>query len=188
MTPETADGKDAIVLVEGPAWGDAEFYGRWLLAAAKAQKLVQQAKRDDEGFQNTVVDSLETLRCLDFGIMATVFLSKFVDKEFKTFLVAVDCEELTDFEDLMDFALMVEMGFFILTGDRYQMTVPAKMDVDTVKDALRKLAETEDEDWVHPEQLVVAMPKSRGKKYQHLLGNMTEAQRLADRKALLFVD
>ena len=25
------------VLVEGPRWGDAEFYGNWLLAAAKAE-------------------------------------------------------------------------------------------------------------------------------------------------------
>ena len=29
------DHQDTCVLVEGPAWGDAEFYGRWLLNAAK---------------------------------------------------------------------------------------------------------------------------------------------------------
>jgi hypothetical protein len=25
------------ILVEGPAWGDADFYGHWLLEAVKAQ-------------------------------------------------------------------------------------------------------------------------------------------------------
>ena len=27
---------DPCVLVQGPAWGDAQFYGDWLLAAGKA--------------------------------------------------------------------------------------------------------------------------------------------------------
>jgi hypothetical protein len=28
---------DPYILVQGPAWGDAQFYGEWLLAAAKAE-------------------------------------------------------------------------------------------------------------------------------------------------------
>ena len=39
------------ILVEGPSWGDAEFYGRWLLDAAKVNQLLQQAKRDDPDFR-----------------------------------------------------------------------------------------------------------------------------------------
>ena len=31
------------VLVEGPEWGDAKFYGEWLLAAAKAESLWKEA-------------------------------------------------------------------------------------------------------------------------------------------------
>ena len=31
------EGSDPYVLVQGPAWGDAQFYGEWLLAAAKAE-------------------------------------------------------------------------------------------------------------------------------------------------------
>ena len=66
--------------------------------------------------------------------MATVFVSQFVDKQFYTFVVD------TDSEDLIDFALMAEMGFFALTGNRYQMILPPNLDMDTVKQA--HLAET----------------------------------------------
>ena len=83
---------------------------------------------------------------------------------------------------------MAEMGFFTLTGDRYQMTLPTNLDLDTVKQACLKLAETKDEDWIHPQRLVVAMPRSQAEKYQRLLRNVSQAQRLADRRALLFLD
>ena len=28
---------DPYILVQGPAWGDAQFYGQWLQAAANAE-------------------------------------------------------------------------------------------------------------------------------------------------------
>jgi hypothetical protein len=171
-----------LILVEGPTWGDAEFYGHWLLSAAKANKLLEQAKRDDPEFRKAI-DTLETCQCLDFGIMGTVFLSKFVDKEFETFVIDPDTED-----DLVDFVLMIEMGFFALTGERYQMTLPPNLDMDSVKQAHLKLAATEDEDWIHPERLIVDMPYSKAKKYQSLLRKMNQEQRLADRRALLFLD
>jgi hypothetical protein len=34
------------ILIEGPRWGDAEFYGRWLLAAAATQRLFKEATKD----------------------------------------------------------------------------------------------------------------------------------------------
>src|SRR5262245_24414146 len=77
------------ILVEGPAWGDAEFYGRWLLAAAKANVLLQTAKNNDAEFR-TAIETIEIVQCLDFGITATVFLSLFVDKQFETFVIDVN--------------------------------------------------------------------------------------------------
>ena len=181
MTEQT-EKTEALILVEAPKWGDAKFYGQWLLDAAKANDLLQQAKKDDPEFCERVEAILEVLHRLDFGIMSTVFLSKLVDKEFCTFVVD------TNSEDLNEFALLAEMGFFTRTGDRYQMTLPTNLDIATVKKAHLKLADTEDEDWIHPERLFFAMPKSRAQMYQRLLGNMNEDQRLADRKALLFLD
>jgi len=169
------------ILVEGPSWGDAGFYGRWLLDAAKANELLQMAKRDDSEFRKSI-DALEMVRCLDFGIMATVFVSQFTDKKFHTF--TINAQSI----DLIEFILMTEMGFFARTGDRYEMTAPSNFDIDRVKQAHLKLAQTEDEDWIHPERMVVGMPYARAEKYQRLLSDMNQDQRLADRRALLFLD
>jgi hypothetical protein len=169
------------ILVEGPAWGDADFYGHWLLEAAKAQRLLEGAKRDDPVFRQSI-DTLEVDKYLCYGIMATVLVSQFVDKEFQTFII--------DFasEDVNDFCLMVQMGFFVLTGNRYQMVIPQKLDVDRVKQAHLALAETEDRDWIHPERLIVAMPHAEATQFQRLLGEMNQDHRLADRRLLLFLD
>ena len=35
------------ILVEGPAWGDARFYGNWLLSAATANELMVSLKKND---------------------------------------------------------------------------------------------------------------------------------------------
>jgi hypothetical protein len=43
--------------------------------------------------------------------------------------------------------MMVEMGFFVLTGERYQMVIPPRLNMDRVKMAALKLAETEDEEY-----------------------------------------
>ena len=174
-----------LILVEGPTWGDAEFYGQWLLSAAKANKLVEQAKRDDPEVREAI-DTLENCPCLDldFGIAETVFLSKFVDNEFQTFVI----DPTTDADFLVDFVLMVEMGFFVLTGERYQMTLPPNLGMDRVKQAHLKLAAREAVYWIYPERLIVDMPYSKAKNYQSLLSKMNQGQRLADRRALLFLD
>ena len=182
MKTENNDCKcKSCILVEGPAWGDAEFYGKWLLSAAKANELLQQAKTDDPEFRNAI-DTLEVLHGLHFGIMATVFLSYFVDKEFQTFVLN------SSSEDLLSFVLMAEMGFFVQTGKRYQMTVPEKLNTEIVKQAHLKLAGSEDDEWIHPERFAVDLPYPQAKMYQRLLREMSEKQRLADRRALLFLD
>ena len=63
---------DFYVLVEGPAWGDAQFYGEWLLAAAKAQVLLKNALQDQQFA--TQSESLRVVYEPDFGIAATVML------------------------------------------------------------------------------------------------------------------
>jgi|SRR5215471_17830625 len=124
MQSQYLEKHDTRILVEGPAWGDAEFYGNWLLMAAKANELLQEARNGDSEFRKSI-ETLEMLQCLDFGIMATVFLSQFVDNKFYTLR-------------------------------------------RTRRD--RKL------------------PRARAIKFQRLLGDMDQDQRLADRRALLFLD
>ncbi len=39
------------ILVEGPNWGDAEFYGKWLLAAAQAETFWKEAREDSDFYK-----------------------------------------------------------------------------------------------------------------------------------------
>ena len=127
---------------------------------------------------------LEMLQDLDYGIVATVFVSQFfINKEFNTFTIS-EGEQL----DFIDFALMAEMGFFTLTGDRYQMTVPEDLNLARVKAAHLTLAATDDDEWIHPERIVISMPYAQATEYQRLLSEITQDQRLADRRAILFLD
>ena len=66
---------EPYILIEGPRWGDAEFYGRWLLAAAKAEALWKEAI-SDPSFQKQI-EVVKVLVIPDFSIAATVLLSKF---------------------------------------------------------------------------------------------------------------
>jgi hypothetical protein len=57
------------IVVEGPAWGDAKLYGKWLLAAAKAEVIWKDAYADQD-FRKQI-DRLCVSHIPDFGIAAT---------------------------------------------------------------------------------------------------------------------
>ena len=167
------------ILIEGPRWGDAEFLGKWLLAASRANELLTRA-REEVAFQGTML-AVDIICVRDFEISATVVLSKLTEN-FSTVLFSL--EEM----DTNDVAIMAELGFYQRTGDRYQMTLPTSIDIHRVKKALRKFAETEDSEYsLHPEKLVHTIPMSEGKAWQGRLKQMDEKQRLADRNALLMM-
>jgi hypothetical protein len=81
---------------------------------------------------------------------------------------------------------MAEMGFFVRTGQRYHMIVPTQLNIDKVKTAVLKYAQTEDEDHdLHPEYLIATMPYAEAKVWQERLRVMDETHRCADRLLLL---
>ena len=90
------------LLVEGASWGDAAFYGRWLLAGAKANRLWKRARADLEFAK--LVDHLETTRILDLGIEATAFVMD-LRKQLYSFVIELQSDE----GEL--FAIMTEVGF-----------------------------------------------------------------------------
>ena len=69
---------EPYILVEGPRWGDAEFYGKWLLAAAKAEALWKEAV-NDPSFKKQI-EPVTMLYTPDFSIGATVLLSRFEEE------------------------------------------------------------------------------------------------------------
>jgi hypothetical protein len=96
------------VIVEGPSWGDARFYGGWLLKASKAEALWRQA-RNSPNFKDTV-EWLTAAFFPDFGIAATIMLT-YLRQNFFSFTIPLHGEEGTEF------AMMAEMGFFVRTGE-----------------------------------------------------------------------
>src|SRR5689334_17232830 len=81
---------DMHVLVEGPPWGDAEFLGKWLLAAGQAQAYWKDAYCILD-FQKKV-DSLCSVYIPDFGICACVTVMCL--REYRTtFVLNIDTEE-----------------------------------------------------------------------------------------------
>lgn len=173
------DRSEPCVLIEGPMWADAKFYGRWLLAAAKAEALWKNAIAIPD-FEKQV-DRLTIVYLPDFNISATVMLSR-LERYLASFILQLNSDpELVD-----EFAMMAEMEFFVLTGQRYQMAIPTRLNMEKVKMAALKFAQTEDEEYyLHPEYLVATMPKTEAEAWQRRLRDMDSAHRCADRAVLL---
>ena len=167
---------EPYVLVEGPRWGNAAFYGSWLLAAAEADRLFQQAVTTDAIFARQI-DTLG--RRLDFGVCATLLVGVLGR--------SADCAlfPLDSFEAEV-VAIMVGMGFFAVTGRRIQIVIPPSLCTQTVKDALIKVVQAQDDELLlHTEQLLATMPRCEAQDWQRRLGAMNENHRIADRYALL---
>jgi len=147
------------VSVEGPGPGDAEFLGRWLLAAVEADHALQEQFRKNPGLRQQI-SRLEVLCLVEF--------SPAVDEWGEIFTV------------------MTELGFFRLSGDRYQMTIPQEVSGSRIESALLRLAATEDEGYfLHPEHLVTCLTKLEARKWQLRLERLPWMQRVADRAVLL---
>jgi hypothetical protein len=84
------------------------------------------------------------------------------------------------------FAVMAEIGFFLRTGDRYQMTIPKTVTHAKIKAALLGLIKTEDEDHiVHPEHLVRCLDQRGIRDWRLRLDRLPWTHRVADRNILL---
>src|SRR5690242_6130881 len=117
-------GTDPYVLIQGPAWGDARFYGEWLLAAAKAEAYWKGAY-SDENFKQQI-DRICVCYIPDFGLAASIMIVKLRDYR-TTFLIELNSE------DGDDFTMMAEMGFFTRKNALYQMTLPCSLTLEKVK-------------------------------------------------------
>jgi hypothetical protein len=166
------------VLVEGPEPGDAQFLGRWLLTAAKADKLLQEQLERDPEFKLSV-ERIELECAFQFSPTATKSIELLM-KDSTSFSLSV-------FDLWGDvFAVMAEIGFFSRTGDRYQMTLPKPVTRAKIKAALLRLVNTEDEDnTMHPEHLVCCLDQREIRDWQFRLDRLPWTHRVADRNILL---
>jgi hypothetical protein len=85
-----------------------------------------------------------------------------------TFVAALDL-------DNMEFAPMVDLGFFELTGSHYRMTVPTAVTDAKMRAALLRYTQTEDEQYLlHPDDLIATMTYSDAKTQENRLRALHE--------------
>jgi hypothetical protein len=167
------------LLVEGPGCGDAEFTCQWIQSAIDADRLLKQQFSGDLSFRPNI-DRREVARLIEFGPAAMAFVGMWLSQVGTFSLDLLDCEWAEMF------CVMALVGFFTQTGERYQMTVPKDLKAERIRDALIRLAETEDTgQYVHPEKLLNPMTLKQMFVWKERLDRMTSQNRLADRDSLL---
>jgi hypothetical protein len=125
------------VLVEGPGPGAAEFLGRWLLAAVRADRTLQRQVQQSPNLRKQI-SSLELVCSVHFASAATMSVERLM-KNLTCFSLPISGEwgEI--------FSIMAQVGFFRRTGDRYQMVIPERMSGSIIEAAVLKLAGSENE-------------------------------------------
>jgi hypothetical protein len=166
------------VLVEGPGPGEAEFLGRWLLAAVQADQALQEHLKKNPALKHQI-GRLEVEYLFCFAPAAT----RFVELLMKN-LTAFPLDTFGEWGE--NFAVMAELGFFRLTGDRYQMTIPQVISGSRIEAALLRLVATEGQEYFfHPERLVKCLSSFDAQNWQLRLEGLPWMQRVADRAILL---
>lgn len=113
----------------------AVAYGRKQTRAAAADQALQERFKRNTALKKQI-GSLEIVYGIRFSSAATRFLELLM-KDLTAFSLSVEDEWM----DL--FAVMADLGFFCLRGERYQMTLPSGASGCAIEAALLKLAATE---------------------------------------------
>jgi hypothetical protein len=161
-------------VIEGPRWDDCEFYSAWMLAAAQAQTIWRRALEDSDFYKK--MERVFDIYVPNFEEGACGFMMGLRHKRHSTIFALGTLE-------VKEFCMMTSLGFFQLAGRRYQMTVPASVNMAKVKRAAVILARAENLEY--PDELVFSTTLSEAKELQRKLGRMEESERIATRHSLL---
>jgi hypothetical protein len=116
------------VLIEGPAPADARFLGQWLLAAAEADTLLRAQFKRDRPFKPGGKQDFAALR---FWSPTAIHCVELLMKNRASFSLSV-----FDLSGCgLQIAVMAKLGFFLLTGERYQMAIPKELTREKIKTA-----------------------------------------------------
>ena len=160
--------KDIHVLIEMTGRPDCRLLGSWLIKAAEAQALWSQALRDPvfEGATTALweLGSQPNLECAALEALAAM---RQQDPPFNGhpmhFVLAVDLDESESGVFGVEFAMMVELGFFTFAGHSYQLTTPESVTLEKVQRAALKVTSTAIDageiQHVEPERLLHTLPQ-----------------------------
>jgi len=148
------------ILIEMQYDCDCRFAGTWLLKVAEAQSFWSETLEDPafEGSASALCWSHDPW--LERAALEALSALKRTNSPFHSgkasHVLAVDLE----FSGV-EFAAMIELGFFVLVDQTYQMTVPASATAEQVRRAASKIASTKaDGEIVQPARLLRTLPQA----------------------------
>jgi hypothetical protein len=166
-------------LIEGPSTRDIDFATAWLNAAVGARESLCECSKERR-FRWSL-DYLQIGSCIEFHSSAMDFVGGWLHGK-----GAFEFEVSRDYVRGVTFTVMNALGFFTLTGQRYQMTIPANVTHEEIRKAVHRLTEIHDGNGCfYPEDLAVSIEPQEAEEWAIRLRGMKEDERLADRNALL---
>jgi hypothetical protein len=169
MNPEL----EPCIFVEGPRRASAEFYGKWLLGAAKADEVWKKAK--EEPRYKKQLERVPNNYFPAFGINAIRLLSLLPTNNFST-IVCVKSKDNGE-ERLRWFLIMRRMGFFFFPEKRYEMRIPHRVSMAGVKNAvLAGFLMNDPEHCLRPEYSSPTMTHAEAEAWQMRLCEMGETR------------
>jgi hypothetical protein len=167
MKPEL----EPCIFVEGPRRPSAEFYGKWLLGAAKADEVWKKVKEEPR-YKNQI-ERVPNNYFPAFGMNAIRLVSLLPTNNFST-IVSLDCEHKGE-ERLRWFLIMRLLDFFSVSDKRYEMRVPHRVSMAGVKNAvLAGFLMNDTECCLRPEYSAPTMTYAEAKAWQTRLCEMGE--------------
>jgi hypothetical protein len=150
---------DLVALVQTPTWGDVKFFGHWFLAVAEAKQAMEVALESDPRLRERFEFAVKT----DLGIDALLYIHYIVGW-YSSFVIDITSE------DADGFFVFAQLGFFVLTGNRYQMSIPQNISPKDAAAAIERLLSTEDGEFVrHHENIIKCMTRSDAAECQRQL-------------------
>jgi len=137
---------DPCVVITGTEWREPSFFWRWLQSAAEAETFWKTLLQD-RAFKY-LVRLVIVWRMPDFGLAGIKFMTRI--KEEPSFVLSL-------YSDLgEEFAMMTRMGFFVNSGQVYNMAIPETLTAGKVKMSVLDLATTEDRRMILRPQSITA--------------------------------
>lgn len=184
QVPTTRELMDAIgydsphIVIEMPDKLDCRSIGTWLLKAAEAQSFLSESLRDP-----AFMDSASAL-CwwcepgLDCAALEALAALPKSDPPFHSYkadyVLAVDLEFGESGMFGTEFAIMVQLGFFLPVGRYYRLTLPESVTLEKVQQAALIVAATAKLDGdgledAQPERLLQTMPQAEAEAWRSWL-------------------
>jgi hypothetical protein len=153
------------ILIEMPHQSDCRFVGSWLLKVAEAQSFWSETLQDP-AFRNQAAALCWWCEpSLEYAALEAVSALMQGNPPFHSYerhhVLAVDLEFSETGVFSTEFAIMVQLGFFVLDGHIYQMTIPESVGLEQVQRAFLKVASTAaDGEIIQPEILLHTLPQA----------------------------